>query len=134
MKKLIIAAVVLVVMTVKAVAGPVVTFHCEIGRKSLDCSKFGFCDWGINVDFKAASNATVQLIENANSLKIDLTKDAIIGKEEFFKGNTVVFEEDFVVPVNIQKALGAKSTITIKAGTYKLIKTQTGFQINISLN
>ncbi|MCW3071161.1 MAG: hypothetical protein JWO44_1051 [Bacteroidetes bacterium] len=131
MKKLIIAAVVLVIMTVKAVAGPVVTIHFEIGRNSLQCAKFGICNAGVDVEWKLS---TMQINDQTNELQITISKEMIAGKEEYFKGNTVTFEEAVVLSAEIQKALGSKVRISIETGTYKLIKTRSGFQINIPLN
>jgi len=136
MKKIIIAALIIIGTTAKTFAGPIVTIHFEIGRQSQGCTKFGICNWGVSVarNSTSDSNGSVQIIENTNSLLITLTKEAVSGKEEFLKGNTVTFEEQVVVPSNILKGLEAKDKITILPGTYKLARTNSGYQINIPLN
>jgi urease alpha subunit len=111
-------------------AGPIVNIHFQIGRKSLDCAKFGICDGGIDVSWKYS---TMQINDETKTLQIAFTKEVISGKEEYFRGNTVSFEESFILPADVQKALGSRNTITIGVGTYNLIKTSKGFQINIPI-
>jgi hypothetical protein len=130
MKKLIIAAVLLITTTAHMLAGPIVNIHFEFGRKSLGCQNFGICNGGIDVTWKYT---TVQVNEETQTLQISLTKEAVVGKEEYFKGNTITFEEAYTLPADIQKALGLRSTTTIEVGTYKLIKTTKGVQISIPI-
>lgn len=130
MKKLIIAVAVVLAMSVKAFAGPVVTVHFEIGRQSQGCNKFGICDPGIDISWKLS---TMQIDENAHTLQIVIMKEMITGKEDYFKGNTVTFEEAVLLPADVQKALGATGKVEIEKGTYALTKIKGGFQINVPL-
>jgi hypothetical protein len=128
MKKFLVAAVVLVAMSFQAVAGPIITIRLEIGRQSLGCTRFGICNAGVDVDFKTS---TMQINDQTGELEIAFTKEAIIGKEDYFTGTTVTFEEAFTLSPELQKALASRSVVKIGIGTYKLIKTRTGYQINI---
>ncbi|MCW3084581.1 MAG: hypothetical protein JWP12_1947 [Bacteroidetes bacterium] len=130
MKKIIIAVALVVATTVASFAGPVVSVHFEIGRKSLGCTNFGICKAGVDVDWKLS---TIQINDATNTLQIVMLKDLIVGKEQYFKGNTITFEEAFTFSADVQKALGSKNRITIEAGTYELVKIRGGYQINISL-
>ena len=130
MKKLIIAVAMVLAVSVKAFAGPVVTVHFEIGRKSLNCDKFGICNPGIDVNWKLS---TMQINDETHTLQVVIAKEMITGKEEYFNGNTVTFEEAVVLPADIQKALGATGRIGIEKGTYTLSRVKGGFQINVPL-
>lgn len=130
MKKLIIAVGIVLMAGVKTFAGPVVTIHFEIGRKSLGCEKFGICNPGIDVNWKLS---TMQINDETHTLQVFIAKEMISGKEEYFKGNTVAFDEKVVLSSDIQKALGSKTGIIIEKGTYTLLKVKGGFQINIPL-
>ncbi|MDF2435833.1 MAG: hypothetical protein K0Q95_209 [Bacteroidota bacterium] len=128
MKKFLVAAIVLVAMSFQAVAGPIVTIKFEVGRKSLGCTKFGICNIGLDVNYKIS---TVQINDQTGDLELAFTKEAIVGKEDFFTGTTVTFEEAFTMSPEVQKALGSRSAVTIGIGTYKLVKTRSGYQITI---
>ena len=130
MKKIIIAVALVVTTTVASFAGPVVTIHFEIGRKSMGCTNFGICKAGMDVNWKLS---TAQINDETNVLQIVMLKDLIAGKEQYFKGNTITFEEAFTFSADIQKALGSKNKIIIGAGTYELVKIRGGYQINIPL-
>lgn len=129
MKKLIIAAVV-VLMSAQAFAGPIVTIRFEIGRESLGCEKFGLCNPGVDVSWKLS---TMQINDLTQELQVNIANEMVVGKEVFFTGTTVTFEETIVLSAEVQKALGSTNRITIEKGTYKLIKTRNGYQINVPL-
>ncbi len=131
MKKLIIAAVILLATTAQSFAGPIVSIHFEIGRKSIGCSKFGICDAGVDVSWKLSS---MQIDENSKTLIINFHKELTAGKEEYFQGQKITFEESVILPSDVVKALGYNKNITIKANTYKLQKTRTGYQIIVPIN
>src|SRR6218665_546937 len=130
MKKLIFAAMLFAATSLESFAGPIVSIHFQIGRKSIGCEKFGLCDPGIDVSWKLS---TMQINEQENVLQITIAKEMTKGKEEYFKGNTVTFEETVVLPSDVLKALGAKTKIAIETGTYALVKTRNGYQINVPL-
>ena len=130
MKKIIIAVGLIMATTVASFAGPVVTIHFEIGRQSQGCSKFGFCNPGIDVNWKLS---TMQINDETNTLQIFISKEMISGKEEYFKGNTVTFEEAVLLSADIQKALGSKGRLSIEKGSYTLLKVRGGYQINVPL-
>jgi hypothetical protein len=131
MRKLIIASLLLLATSVRTFAGPIIGIHFEIGRKSLDCQKFGICNGGIDASWKLS---TAQLVDETGALQIFFSKESILGKEEYFSGNTLTFEEEFTFSADIQKALGSRTQITIKPGKYQLVRTKQGFQVNIPLN
>ena len=130
MKKIIFAVAIFVATTLESFAGPIVSIHFEIGRKSIGCEKFGLCNPGVDVSWKLS---TMQINEQENILQVTIAKEMTKGKDEYFKGNTVTFEESVVLPSDVLKALGAKTKITIETGTYALIKTRSGYQINVPL-
>ncbi|HEY0031470.1 MAG TPA: hypothetical protein VGC65_11970 [Bacteroidia bacterium] len=131
MKKLLIVAVILMSTTVQMFAGPIVTIRFEIGRESMGCNRFGICDPSVDVGGKMSS---MQIDENSNMLLININSELTAGKEQYFTGSTVTFEEIEIIPAEIQKALGARTNINIPAGSYKLTKTRLGFQISIPLS
>jgi len=129
MKKLIIAAVVLVVMTVKAVAGPVVTIKVRIGKNSEECSKFGICwkDSGVSVDFALVANGTeggttLQINENTGNLDVIIPASVWKEKANYFGGSTVTFEEEILLGKKISGLLKSPSDIVIKPGKYLMKK------------
>ena len=130
MKKLIIAAVILIACTAQTFAGPIVTIRIEIGRLSLGCDRFGLCN--ITVD-QVSRTASMQVDENTNSLLLNIAKEVTVGKEEYFKGQVVSFEEPVVLSASLLKALGVRNFNTIAVGTYKLTSTRLGYQISIPL-
>ena len=75
----------------------------------------------------------MQINDETNTLQIFISKEMIAGKEEYFKGNTVTFEEAVLLSAEIQKALGAKSRLGIEKGSYTLLKVRGGYQINVPL-
>ncbi|MGZ7136102.1 MAG: hypothetical protein ACXVHY_09510 [Methanobacterium sp.] len=106
----------------------------QIGRVSQECSGFSICHWGAGVrSMEQPSGSTLQIDENANSLIINISKESIIGKEQYFTGKTVNFEEAVIMPYELQKAIGSIDKITIGTGAYKLNVTKTGYQIVIPL-
>jgi len=129
MKKLIFA-IVIMMSSVEMFAGPIVTVHFEIGRKSMDCRGFGICNAGVDVNWRFS---TMRIDSETNSLQIAISKEMISGKEEYFKSNTVTFEETAVLSQEIQKALGATNRVAIEKGTYALVRTKTGYQINVPI-
>jgi hypothetical protein len=130
MKKMIIAAIILIATTAQTFAGPVVTVHIEIGRKSLGCDRFGICSTSIDASWRMSS---MQYDETNTVLLINLNTELTQGKEEFFAGSTVLFEESYALPADLVKALGMTSQFTINAGSYKLAKTRTGYTISVPL-
>lgn len=130
MRKLLLAAIVILVATAETFAGPVITIRIEIGKKSEDCARFGFCSTSVEGSWRASS---MQIDENANALLVNIDKELTQGKEQYFLGYTVNFEEAYALPADVLKALGRKSGITIEPGAYTLMKTRTGYQITIPL-
>src|SRR4051812_23102026 len=117
MKKLICTIIIVAASSVQMFAGPVVTVRVEFGKQSAECKRFGICDWGVDVSFKSSTTVTsFQFDEKNNTLFINIPQNAVAGKEEYFKGQTIGFEEAVKVPANVQKALGSKTEITIEAG------------------
>jgi hypothetical protein len=130
MKKLILAALVILAATAATYAGPVITIRIEIGKKSEGCSRFGICKTTIEGSWAYSS---MQHDEERNTLLINLDKEITAGKEEYFYGQTVTFEEAYTLPSDIQRALGFSETVTIEPGAYQLLRTSKGYQIMIPL-
>jgi len=132
MKKLIIAAVILVSMSVQAIAGPIVTIKIRIGKGSMDCAQFSFCPKGSGVDvgFLIVPNGT----EGGTTLQInDVTKNlevvipASIWKEKanYFNSTTVTFDETVEFGVTISRALKS-SNVIVRPGRYSFKKDEFG--------
>jgi hypothetical protein len=124
-----IAAIVVVIMTVQAVAGPVVTVKIRIGKNSEECSKFGICwkDSGVSVDFALVANGTedgttLQINENTGNLDVTFPPSVWKEKATYFGGNTVLFEEEVSLGKKISNLLKSPSDITIKPGKYSIKK------------
>jgi hypothetical protein len=131
MKKMILAAILMIATTATTFAGPVITIRVEIGRKSLGCDRFGICSTSVEASWRLSS---MQNDEINNSLLINVSRELIVGKENYFSGSTVTFEEPFTLPLDVQRALGLQYQTTIEAGTYKLVLTKSGYQIVVPLN
>ena len=130
MKKLFIAAIVLVSMSLQAVAGPIVTIKIHLGKRSMDCANFGWCGGTVGVDFES-SNSTIQLNDKTNELIWEISFDAMKGKESFIRNNQIKIEEDANVEADILKAMRTTKQLVIKAGTYPVEKTPYGYKIII---
>lgn len=129
MKKLFIAAVVLVSMSLQAVAGPIITIRIHIGKTSQGCDGFSFCrdGSGVNVDWLIVPNGTeggttLQLNETTGNL--DITIPASIWKEKanYFSSSAVVFDEQINFGPKISSALRSTSPVGINTGKYLIKK------------
>ena len=129
MKKLFIAAVILIGTTVQSLAGPIVTVKLRIGKNKLDCADFGLCWKGSSVDVSAAlvengaEDGTVLQI-NDRTGNLDLIVPSSIWKEksDFFSGVSVVFEEEVNFGPKISRLLGSSVPVVIKPGKYVMKK------------
>lgn len=131
MRKLLLVAIVTLATTLQSFAGPIITIRIEIGKKSEDCARFGICHTSVEGSWRASS---MQVDENANVLLVNINKELTQGKEAYFVGQSVNFEEAYMLPADVLQALGRKSGITIKPGSYLLQKTRTGYTISIPLS
>jgi hypothetical protein len=129
MKKLIIAAVVLVSMSVQAFAGPIVTIKIRIGKSSAECDNFGICwkDSGVDVSFALVANGTeggtiMQINDNTGNLDITIPSAIWKEKSNYFSGTVVTFEEEVNLGQKISTMLKSPTPIVIKAGKYSMKK------------
>ncbi|HEX8516773.1 MAG TPA: hypothetical protein VF868_11275 [Bacteroidia bacterium] len=130
MKKLIIAAVILVSMSVKAFAGPIITIKVRIGQKSLSCAGFGWCGGSVGVE-SAFSNGTIQFNERSNELMWEISNESMKGKESLIRDGKVKIGEDAEIEADILKALRTTRQLVIKAGMYDIEKTSFGYKLII---
>jgi hypothetical protein len=129
MKKLIIAAVLLIVVSVQAMAGITIGVTLEFGHKNeqKDCIERGFCR--IDVTFgRSAINVNVN--DNTGNLEMTINKTAFAKDVFDYQFANGVFQ----VPVAyiLSKELCAKLGIegfTIKQGKYKVVETSTSYSI-----
>lgn len=131
MKKLVLVCALFIAGSLAAVAGPIVTISIEFGKKATDCGGWGICH--VTVD-NASLLGTFQINDNTNQLILQVSKEAVAGKENYVSGNLVRFDEDIVLPSDVTKALGVKTGIVIKAGSFPVVKTKSGYQISFPLN
>ncbi len=128
MKKLIIAAVMLISMSTQMLAGPIITFSIEFGHRDANknCIERGLCDITIGV----SRGMTGTINDNTGVLEITIIKSASqlsIYQTQFVNG---LFE----VPVayTLSKEICAKLGVekyTIKAGKYKVVETNNQYKI-----
>jgi hypothetical protein len=120
MKKFLIAAVVLVSMSLQAVAGIVVGITLEFGHKDAQgvCIERGFCRIGVTVGAKAI---TANINDETGNLDLRFNKSALPADVLDYHFANGVFEApiDYILPADVCKQLGVDK-FTIRAGKYKV--------------
>jgi hypothetical protein len=117
MKKLIIAAVILVSMSVQAIAGPIVTLSLEFGHKDANgfCVERGLCKVTIGVSRSMSANIN----DNTGNLDISILKSAISSEITEYQFANGIFEMplDYTLSSEVCNKLGVEK-FTVKAGKY----------------
>ncbi len=100
----------------------------DFGRRSRACDGRGLCR--VKLAVETDPTAQGRFISNGNgtgdgTLTLSIPIDYIVktqqDKMQNFKGQTeFVVEEDYTLPVDVSTKLGAKGTLTIKAGNYPM--------------
>jgi hypothetical protein len=128
MKKLIIAAVLLMMTTVQSFAGPIVTLSVEFGHKNAnqDCIERGIC----HVTVGWSKNITATVNDNTGNLEFTFLKTSMskeVFDTQFING---IFEVpiSYDLPNDVCQKLGVDK-FTIKTGKYKIVETKTQYTI-----
>jgi len=93
----------------------ILTVEVEFGRKSKSCQDFGVC----NVSGSTETGIFVAS-NREGSFVLGMQEKGLAKIQKRFKGNVIVLEEDFVLPIEITKKLKLKEGYTLKTGKYKL--------------
>jgi len=129
----------LIVTTVPALAGIVIKTTLTIGRKSSNCSGFGFCSISSSSSYTdGAINGSIDVNEERGSMIISINASDIQkmqpDKMSYFNNkSTVVFAEDFAMTDDLNSALKVNKPLLIKKGTYDLNSMNGKFCIEIPL-
>lgn len=128
MKKLIIAAFILLATTAETFAGPIITLSIEFGHfdANKNCIGRGFCR--ITVGGSRAMTAFIN--DNTGNLELTINKAAsqnAIYENQFTNG---VFEVPaaYTLSNDVCSKLGVDK-FTVKVGKYKVIETNTQYKI-----
>lgn len=107
-----------------------ITLNIELGKKSRNCERFGFCDLSVDVDIERqigpiGENTVVGTawIENGK-LRISFDRSTMTETtyNKHFSNGKFQLEEDYVLPSEVAFALGVRS-YTVRTGTYVVPKT-----------
>lgn len=97
------------------------------GRPRRDCTGLGICGLRISVGF--GTLAEVRLSQDQGTLIMDVPLALTKGYEKQFPGTTFPVDEEYQVPAEICKALGAKRQLVIRVGQHDMKKTDQGYTI-----
>lgn len=113
----------------------------EIGRPRHECTGFGVCKIKVVFDLRAtavgtAVNANLEYDSEAGVLTWTQSKSQVAennpSKLDYFESGAVTFDEDVVLPADVNDALGSRSGITIKAGTYRVSYANDTYTIQLN--
>ena len=108
-----------------------ITIYIEFGKKTLDCKRFGFCDWGITLTGQpqkgglAVNQALGEVFFNDNGQIVVEFKNDYMGsvtESTYFRNGIFKVEEDFIVPREILDKLEYKRDYIIKNGQYTVLE------------
>ncbi len=94
-----------------------ISISIDWGRRSRDWRGFGICGITITIDivFRASSN------DGGLVLNFDeKTQKEVLS---YFKENSIILEEDFILPSELTSRLNLKDGYTLKAGKYSIRTT-----------
>lgn len=128
MKKLIIAAFILLATTAQTFAGPIITLSIEFGHLNADkvCVERGLC----KISVGGSRGITAFINDNTGNLELTINKTAsqnAIYENQFING---VFEipVTYTLSNDVCSKLGIEK-FTVKAGKYKVVETNTQYKI-----
>ncbi|MCE3278430.1 MAG: hypothetical protein K0S44_621 [Bacteroidetes bacterium] len=117
MKKFILAAVVLVGMSVQAFAGPIITISIEFGHKDINkvCIERGLCDIRVG----GSRSMTASINDNTGTLDISINKTSLSREIAEYQFSNGIFEVpvDYILTSEVCSQLGIDK-FTVKAGKY----------------
>ena len=128
MKKLIIAAVILLATTAQSFAGPIITITIEFGHldENKVCIERGLC----RVTVGRSRAITANINDNTGNLEMNFSKNSPqkgIFETQFING---IFEvpAPYELPADVCSKLGIEK-FTVKKGKYKVIETKSEYSI-----
>jgi hypothetical protein len=115
MKKLFIAAFMMLTVAAQVVAGPIITISMEFGKRP-DCTGRGIC----KITIGGSLRTTLQINDNTGNLLLTVPKSSLTpANAEQFSGDAFEVGVDYVVPVEVCESLGIES-FTIRRGNYQI--------------
>jgi hypothetical protein len=128
MKKLIIAAVILLATTAQSFAGPIITLSIEFGHldENKVCIERGLC----RITVGGSRAITANTNDNTGNLEMNFSKKGTqkgIFETQFING---IFEvpASYELPADVCAKLGIEK-FTVKKGKYKVIETKSQYSI-----
>jgi hypothetical protein len=125
MKKLIIAAVILLATTAQSFAGPIITLTVEFGHGP-NCEGRGIC----KITVTGSRSVTANINDNTGNLEISFAKSVMqkgIYETQFING-TFEVPESYELSEDVCSKLGIEK-FTVKKGKYKVIETKSEYSI-----
>lgn len=101
-----------------------ISIHIEWGRVSRNCDGFGLCKTDIDIEFQF--NDFFANVTKAGNLNLEVTKSGLESITKKFGGNTIIIEEDYLIPSDVCKQIGLREGYTVKAGKYTVVKNALG--------
>lgn len=107
------------------VSGGSVAVTIKLGRRSRGCkSGFGLCKVK---KVKITIKYNKFQVKNSNGkLTLIMNKKGFEEINNYFKGNEIILEEDFVLSEDLSKELGFKERYVLKKGTYRISSIKDG--------
>lgn len=104
-----------------------ITTHTKIsfGRNSMGCKGFGICTT-LLITF---NECTLSTGDDGKTFVLEVPAVKAGSYPEQFAQKNFIMEEDYTFPSEIQRSMNLAKPILIKAGSYKMEKSSTGFTI-----
>lgn len=112
--------------------GWVVVITVEIGKRSLNCARFGFCRISFGGGKAELSNETnsnavpATLEKTSDEIMISFEESTVRGNKELAKNllnrGSVVFEEEFTIPGEVSSQIGMRGDLEIGSGKYNVTR------------
>ncbi len=97
-----------------------ITITLDWGRKRKNCRGFGICKISITVEKNYSDKSSIYTATNFDGrLGLILSEENLKDIEEYFGGEMIILEEDYILPEELIKALQLKQKI-IKKGKYDI--------------
>lgn len=97
------------------------------GRPRFECHGFGVC--GILISAGFGTLAEARLTPDQGTFILDVPFALTKGYEKQFTGPTFPVDEDYQIPADVCKSLGAKKQLVIRAGKHEMKKTDLGYTV-----
>lgn len=104
-----------------------IRIEAEWGRPKYECTGLGIC--GLRITIGIGTMAEGRLSSDQGTFILDVPFALTKGHEKQFSGSHFVAEEEYVLPSDLVKALGAKRQVVIRAGRHEMKKTELGYTV-----